>query len=111
MVDGGKDPSNNAGDKPGGGGEQPKPRGDGQTHHPALASSQAAIGFDKKEKAKQVNADLSALFDAEPFADKKLKENLTGASGKGDKNINVKTASDKERLRAALAKKRAEQGV
>jgi hypothetical protein len=91
--------------RPGGSAEQAKPRGDGQTHHSALSSNSAAIGFDKREKAKQVDGDLSALFDAKPFADKKLKENLTGAAGKGDKNIHVKTAADKELLRQAIQKK------
>jgi hypothetical protein len=95
--------------RPGGSGEQAKPRGDGQTHHSALGSSQAAIDFDKREKAKQVAADLGSLFDAKPFADPKVKENFTGAAGKGDKNIHVKTASDRELLRQALAKKIAEQ--
>tara|TARA_Y100000310_G_scaffold320680_1_gene377365 strand:+ start:462 stop:1091 length:630 start_codon:yes stop_codon:yes gene_type:complete len=95
--------------RPGGSAEQAKPRGDGQTHHPSLASSSAAIVFDKREKAKQVDSDLSALFDAKPFADGKLKENLTGAAEKGDKNIHVKSAADKERIKAAIARKRAMQ--
>ena len=99
----------NMNDKPGGSGEQSKPRGDGQTHHSSLGSSQAAIDFDKREKAKQVASDLDGLFDAKPFADPKVKENFTGAGEKGDKNIKVKTASDRELLRQALAKKLAAQ--
>lgn len=91
--------------RPGGSGEQYKPGGTGQTHHSALSSSAAAINFDKREKAKIVSADLNALFDAKPFADGKLKENLSSAAGKGDKNIHVKTASDRELLRQALAEK------
>jgi len=111
MSDGGKDPSTNAGSKPGSGGEQPKPRGTGQSHHPALASSQAAIDYDKRAKAKIVDSDLSALFDAKPFADGKLKENLTDAGGKGDKNIHVKSAADRQRLKDALVRKLAQKGA
>ena len=109
QGDGYGGPDDTRSEKPGGGGEQPKPRGDGQTHHPALSTSKSAIDFDKKTKAKQVAADLSALFDAKPFADGKLKENLTDAGGKGDKNINKSASVDADRLRSAIARKRAEQ--
>jgi hypothetical protein len=109
MADGGKDPSTNAGSKPGGGGEQHKPRGTGQDHHPALSSSKAATNFDKREKAKIVSGDLSALFDAKPFADGKMKENLTDAAGKGDKNIHKSASVDRDRLKTALARKLAAQ--
>jgi hypothetical protein len=97
------------GTRPGGAGAQAQIRGKAQTHHSALGSNKAAIDFDKREKAKQTAADLQSLFDATPYADKKLKENLSSAGAKGDKNIKVKTAGDREMLRRALASKLAKQ--
>ena len=107
QGDGSGKPDDTQNEKPGGSADQPHCKGDGQTHHSSLASNQAAIDFDKREKAKQVDSDLSALFDAKPFADGKLQENLTDAAGKGDKNIH-KSAADREALKAALEKKLAE---
>lgn len=74
------------------------------THHPALASNESAISYDKKEKAKKVAPALSAVLDTKAFADGKLKENLSNASGKGDKNIH-KTAHELESVRAEIARR------
>jgi hypothetical protein len=76
----------------------------GGDHHPALSSNEAAINYDKKEKAKLVSPSLSAVLDETPFADSGMKKALTGASGKGDKNIHSKAASA-DLVREALAAK------
>jgi hypothetical protein len=75
------------------------------THHPALASNEAAINYDKKEKAKKVAPALSAVLDNTPFSDPKLKENLSSASGKGDKNIHSKKAHDLAAVKAELQRR------
>jgi len=77
------------------------------THHPALASNEAAIRYTKAEKAKKVSPTLKSLLNAEPFADDKLKEILTDASSKGDKNIN-KSASALDEVRREIALRVAE---
>lgn len=74
------------------------------THHPALASNESAISYDKKEKTKRTSKPLKALLAAKPYADATLKQNLTNASGKGDKNIN-KQAHDLEAIRAELIRR------
>ena len=61
-------------------------------------------GSDKKEKAKKVLPALSAVLDEKAFADSALKQKLTGASGKGDKNIQ-KSAQDLDAVRAELARR------
>ena len=85
----------NAKDKPG----LPAPKdgidtaGEGkEDHHPGLASNEAAIDVDKKDKAKKVSPALAQVLDTSAYADPKLKENISGAAGKGDKNIH-KSAS------------------
>jgi hypothetical protein len=100
---------NNGGKRPG----MPSPRdgvdtsGKGMgSHHPALSSNEAAINYDKREKSKKVAPALSAVLDNKPYADGKLKENLSGAAGKGDKNIN-KTAHDLTAVKAELERRRA----
>jgi hypothetical protein len=97
----------NAGQLPGGGAKTVDLGSTGTgTHHPALASNQAAI-----DAKKSVKSALKKVLDATPFADGGLKKNLDCAKGGVDKNIN-KTASsfthDAELLKAALAKKLAE---
>jgi hypothetical protein len=76
----------------------------GGDHHPSLASNAAAINYDKREKAKLVSPSLNAVLDESPFADSGMKKVLTGASGKGDKNIHSKAASA-DLVREALATK------
>jgi len=94
---------NNEGQKPGGGKEVDTAAQGHGTHHPALASNEAAINFTKKEKAKKVAPALGKVLDTTAFADGKLKENLSGASGKGDKNI--KKAHDIGAVRAELERR------
>jgi hypothetical protein len=95
---------NNSGSKPGGGaGPCDTASQGGGTHHPALSGNEAAINYDKKEKSKKVAPALAAVLDNKAFADGKLKENLSGAAGKGDKNI--KTAGDLEAIKAELARR------
>lgn len=97
---------NNEGQKPGGGSGAVDTSSQGKgDHHAALASNEAAINYDKKEKAKKVAPALSAVLDATPFADSKLKENLSGAGGKGDKNIHSKKAHDIAAVKAELARR------
>ena len=79
----------------------------GSDHHSSLASSEAAINYDKKEKAKLVSPALGAVLDEKPFADPGLKKALSNASGKGDKNIHSKAAHAKL-VKEALAAKLAE---
>lgn len=98
----------NLNSRPGPSEDQAHLSGDGQTSHSALTNSSSAIGFTKKDKARQVAGDLDALFSARPFADPKMAENLN-AAGKVDKNIKVKTAADRELLRRAIANKLAQQ--
>lgn len=87
-------PETNKGKQPGGSGSVSTQGAGTRTHHPALASNSAAIGYDKKEKAKQESPALKQVLKETPFADPTLKQKLTGAGGKGDKNIHSKTASD-----------------
>lgn len=75
------------------------------THHPALGSNEAAINYDKREKAKKVAPALAAVLDNKPFSDPKLKENLSNAGGKGDKNIHSKQAHDISAVKAELARR------
>lgn len=105
-------PDDNMNDRPGPNADQAQLGGDGQTHHAAISSADGQTTFTKKEKAKQVSGDLSALFSAPAFADGKLKENFSSASEGGDKNIHkaasaasVKTDEDRELLKQALSKK------
>jgi len=79
----------------------------GSDHHPSLASNEAAINYDKKEKAKLVSPALDAVLDEDAFSDPGLKKALTNASGKGDKNIHSKAAHAKL-VKEALAAKVAE---
>lgn len=96
---------NNERERPGSGRSvDTKGRGQG-SHHPALASNEAAINYDKKEKAKKVAPALSAVLDHKPFTDPKLKENLSNASGKGDKNIHSKKAYDLAAVKAELQRR------
>jgi hypothetical protein len=76
---------NNAGKKPGGGKEVDTAAQGHGTHHPALASNEAAIAYTKKEKAKKVVPALGQVLDTPAFKDGKLKENLSNTAG--DKNI------------------------
>ena len=95
----------NAHKKPGGGSNSVDTSGTGHgDHHASLASNAAAIAFDKKEKAKKVLPALSAVLDEKAFSDSALKQKLTGASGKGDKNIQ-KSAQDLDAVRAELARR------
>jgi hypothetical protein len=96
---------NNEDKRPGSGGSVDTSDTGKGDHHSALASNEAAINYDKKEKAKKVAPALQKLLKAAPFADPKLKENLSGAGGKGDKNIHSKTASahDLDAIRQELA--------
>jgi hypothetical protein len=79
----------------------------GSDHHSSLASNEAAINYDKKEKAKLVSPALDAVLDEAPFADPGLKKALSNASGKGDKNIHSK-AAHANLVKEALAAKVAE---
>jgi hypothetical protein len=99
----------NAGTKPGGN-KSVDTSGTGHgDHHPALAGNEAAITFDKREKAKKVLPALKKVLDEKAFADPTLKENLSNASGKGDKNIQ-KSAQDLEAVKAELARRVAAAG-
>ncbi len=98
----------NAGQKPGGGAGSVDTSGTGHgTHHSALSSNESAINYDKREKAKKVSPALSRVLKASAFSDPKLKENLSNASGKGDKNIHTKKASENDlgAIRAELARR------
>lgn len=102
----------NAGQLPGGGAKTVDLGSTGTgTHHPALASNQAAISATKSVMSAHESPQLKKVLDATPYADGGLKKNLDAAKGGVDKNIN-KTASsfthDAELLKAALAKKLAE---
>ena len=108
-VEGYGGPDDTAKRRPGGGGSQADGASKPGTHHKSLVSNEAAINFDKKEKAKQVSPSLAAVLDAKPFSDAKLKENLSGASGKGDKNIHSKHAHDAEGVRMEIARRVAAQ--
>lgn len=80
------------------------------THHPALASNEAAINFDRRETIKRTGPALKALFNSPVYADTKLRENITDAAAKGDPNIYAtKTAAalDPEALRAELRRRQA----
>tara|TARA_B100000214_G_scaffold341254_1_gene288256 strand:- start:772 stop:1302 length:531 start_codon:yes stop_codon:yes gene_type:complete len=79
----------------------------GSDHNAALASNEAAIKYDKTEKAKLESPALAAVLDEKPFADPGLKKALSNASGKGDKNIHSKAAHAKL-VKEALAAKVAE---
>ena len=78
--------------RPGGGKAQAdlgdKEKGD---HHSSLASNEAAQNFTKKEHSERVAPALSSLLDAKPFADPKVKENLSAASSV-DPNVHSKSA-------------------
>jgi hypothetical protein len=76
--------------------------------HPALSGNESAMNIDKKVKTKRTAAALKKVLSARAYADGKLKENLTNASGKGDKNIH-KTASA-EAVQAELERRRAAGG-
>lgn len=76
----------------------------GKDHHPALASSEAAIKYSKQEKVKLVSPELDAVLDEKPYADSGLKAALTGAAKKGDPNIHSKSAHA-NLLKEALAAK------
>lgn len=97
---------NNEGTKPGGGREQGDTSGKGaRTHHPALASNEAAINYTKKVKAQQESPQISAVLDTTPYADPKLKELLD--NDETDKNIHSKGAHDKEAIRAEILRRAA----
>jgi hypothetical protein len=98
----------NAKDKPG----LPAPKdgvdtvGEGKgDHHPGLASNEAAIDVDKKDKAKKVSPALAQVLDTPAFADPKLKENLSGAAGKGDKNIHKSASYNLADVQAELQRR------
>lgn len=76
------------------------------THVPELASNEAAIAYDKRTKAKRTSAALQNILDYTPFSDGKLKENISAAAEKGDKNIN-KSAHDLAAVRAELERRAA----
>jgi hypothetical protein len=102
---------NNENDKPGGGGSVDTSAEGKGDHHPALASNDAAINYKKSEQSKKMSPALKKLLDTTPYADPKLKENLSGAGGKGDRNIHTKTASadhDLGAVRQELARRVAE---
>lgn len=99
--------------RPGGGSEQATVGEKGKgSHHSALSSNEAAINYTKTEKAKQVAPALDALLDARPFADPKVKENLSHASGV-DKNIKTAGANGPtaDMVRQELARRIAQQGA
>lgn len=95
---------NNAGSKPGSGAQNDTSSTEKGTHHPALKSSESAIAYDKKVKSQRTSPALKKVLDTAPFADGKLKENLSGAAGKGDKNIH-KSAHDLAAVRQELARR------
>jgi hypothetical protein len=84
---------NNENDKPGGGGSVDTSAEGKGDHHPALSSNESAINYKKSEQSKKMSPALKKLLDTTPYADPKLKENLSGAGGKGDRNIHTKQAS------------------
>ena len=95
-------------------GEQPDPRDPDATHHPALASNEAAMNYTKAEKSKHTSGSLQRILNAKPFADSGLKQTFKAAQKPGlDPNIHAKTASDKQQvldqIKAAIAKKLAQQ--
>lgn len=98
---------NNMGQKPGSGAAQAETgsteRG---SHAPELASNESAINYDKKSKTKRTSTALKKVLDETPYADGKLKENLSNAAGKGDKNIH-KSAHDLAAVRAELERRAA----
>lgn len=102
---------NNADSRPGGfGSVDTSAEGKGD-HHPALSSNESAINYKKSEQSKKMSPALKKLLDTTPYADPKLKENLSGAGGKGDRNIHTKQASvdhDLGAIRAELARRVAE---
>jgi len=102
---------NNAGSKPGSSSSVDTGSSEGGTHHSALSGNQSAIDFDKKTKAQRVAPALRKVLDTTPFADGKLKENLSGASGKGDKNVHSKSAHDVEAVRREIARRAATRGA
>tara|TARA_R110002126_G_scaffold416_4_gene2835 strand:- start:762 stop:1394 length:633 start_codon:yes stop_codon:yes gene_type:complete len=102
---------NNAAKRPGGGAAQADTRGnESGTHHSALSGNESAIAFDKKTKTQRTSAALKKVLNASPYSDGKLKENLSNAAGKGDKNIN-KQAHDQAALRAELERRGLEGGI
>lgn len=101
---------NNEGSKPGGGAAQAETGStETGTHASELASNEAAIGYDKKSKTQRTSTALKKVLNTTPYADGKLKENLSNAGGKGDKNIN-KSAHDKDAVRAELERRAAARG-
>ena len=102
---------NNAGSRPGGGKGAVDTTGcETGTHHPSLASNDAAIGYDKKTKTERTSKALKKVLATTPYADGTLKKHLTSASGKGDKNIHSKSAHDTAAIRAELERRAASQG-
>lgn len=89
-------------------GKTPDLQGGQGTHHPALASNQAAADFTKVEKAKAVEPELAKVLSTPAFADPKVKENFSHTGGGVDKNFKAASVN-KELLRQAIATKLAEQ--
>jgi hypothetical protein len=96
----------NAGNKPGSEGTIDLGTKERGTHVSELASNEAAISYDKRVKAKRTSPALKAALRNKPFADPTLKQKLTNAAAKGDKNIH-KTAHDREAIRAELERRAA----
>jgi len=77
------------------------------TSHPALATSESAIAYTKKEKAKRTTPAIKKCLTTTPYKDNKLKQLLSSAGAKGDKNIHSKVAHDLSAIQQELAQRRA----
>lgn len=79
------------------------------SHVPQLASNESAIAYKKSVKAQRTTPALTKLLKTKPYADPKMKEYVSNASAKGDKNIHTKKASanDLDAIRAELARRAA----
>ncbi len=100
-------PDDDEGQRPGGGQSQKDTTKQGKgSSHPSLASNAAAIAFTKKDRSRHEAPALSQILDAKPFADNRLKENLTHT----ETDPNIKVASTQLALVQAEIARRTGQG-